>query len=178
MTDDDGAQFRERLRTLTADIADLHERLDSIISILASNAANPAPGQAAGDWDSMNREHATVAWRHLTGWVDWLITSYELHEDIPHCWYRHRALLEELHALCLAWHGANTARGTGTTDRLYWHEHLDRALPRLRAWNIRGCTADTHRPATQTPATRADHRERDAFIAADLAGRTSNPQAC
>src|SRR2546426_7833295 len=119
MTDDDGAQFRDRLPPLTADIADLHERLDGIVSMLAASAATPAPGQATGDWDSMNREQASVAWQQLTAWVDWLMQSYELHEDIPQCWYRHHAILEELHALCLAWQGANADRGAGPSDRIY-----------------------------------------------------------
>lgn len=175
MTDDDAAQFRERLRTLTGDIADLRERLDSIVTVLADTAATPAPGQVAGDWDSMTRQQATGAWQQLTAWVDWLIRSYELHEDIPNCWYRHRALLEELNALCLAWLGANSARGAGPSDRIYWHEHLERALLRLREWNIRGCTGDTHRPATGIPATAADHSDREAFIGEDLAARTGTP---
>lgn len=181
MTDSESDQFRDRLRLMTADIAFLRERVDGILSMLTDrltdNPASPAPGNAGGGWDSMNREQASGAWQHLTGWVDWFTRSYELHEEIPDCWYCHRAMLEELNALCLAWHGANAMRGTGPADRLYWHEQLDRALPRLRAWNIRGCAGDTHRPATATPARTADHRAREQFIIVDLAARPPAPQS-
>lgn len=170
MTDDEGTQFRDRLRLLTADIAYLREQIDGILTLLAQTASIPAPGKPAGGWDGMTREQATGAWQRLTAWTDWLVSAYELHEDIPDCWYEHRAMLEELNALCLAWHAANSAQGTGP-DRLYWHEQLERALPRLRAWNVRGCADDGHRPATGTPATAPDPRCREQFIRTDLAAR-------
>ena len=145
MTDDESTQVRDRLRLMTADIAFLRERVDGILTMLTDTASTPAPGNAGGGWDRMTREQATGAWQQLTGWVDWLLGAYELQEDIPACWYQHRAMLEELNALCLAWNGANAVRGTGPADRLYWHEQLDRALL--------GCAPGTSAAA---PATRTD----------------------
>ena len=121
---------------------------------------------------------ADAAWASLTAWVDWLADRYELSESLPTCWYRHGAMVEELHALHLAWHGAYYGRGTQAGGPLLWHEQLDRSMSRLHEWDRHGCASGRHR---QAPPLQHDDGQKQAraqradFIRDDARGRAEPP---
>jgi hypothetical protein len=124
-----------------------------------------------GSWQAMSQTSAAEAWRALTDWVDETVDCYALDEAIPLCWFAHGAMVEELHALHLAWLGAFTGRSFDPTARVVWHDLLARTLARIREWNRHGCAAGRHRPDTPAPPTESQRTERAAFIHADISSR-------
>ena len=173
--------LRQAVRRLTADIALLREDVDSLLEAGAQSvdAQQTALAASTNAWTAMTAEDAARAWTQLAGWVDWIVQRYELLEAIPACWYRHGALVEELHALHLAWRGAFASQSAHAGDPLIWHEHLDRALVRMRDWDRHGCAAGEHRelPAGLMPESAAGSADsRDHYIAADVAARREATQ--
>lgn len=171
--------LRTRLRLLTADVA----QLDHDLSALApdtDDATAPldqpvmsAAAPASSGWQQMPAALAVHAWHDLTGWVEELIGRYELHETIPTCWYQHGPMVEELHALQLAWYGAYAAPEALFIDPLSWHEHLNLTLARLRDWDTHGCTSGRHRSAPPPPVDPAAADLRQQHIQADVDRRAA-----
>jgi hypothetical protein len=127
-----------------------------------------------GGWQQLPAALAAQAWAELTRWVDELVARYELHEQLPTCWYRHGAMVEELHALHTSWYGAYASPQAGPADPVYWHDQLERVLTRIRTWDIRGCVSGQHRsapPPTVDPTLRS---ERGQYIDADLHRRAAH----
>lgn len=54
-------------------------------------------------WAAMEPPERRLRMRELAGWVDWLRTTFELHNQITHCWYLHSAVVEHLTALYAGW---------------------------------------------------------------------------
>lgn len=108
-----------------------------------------------GRWCWRNARAVTVdaLWEELRAWVDWLITRYVLDEQIPPCWSRHGAMIEEFTALYAGWYTAYLDIDARGFDPLAWHEALARTLSRVREWNRQGCRSDAHRedPAPLAP---------------------------
>jgi hypothetical protein len=103
------------------------------------------------NWTGLDRESASEQWTLLIEWTNWLRDRYQLHEQIPACWYAHGAHIEELSALRLAWVGAYLDPQAAPGDPATWHDLLDRTRHRLRAWDRNGCADGTHRPDLLLP---------------------------
>jgi len=148
-------------------------RLREDVDLLLLTRGETAPKAATPDasWQAMSPARAADAWAALIEWVDGLVDRYALDETIPTCWYAHGAMVEELHALHLAWLGAYTGRGSQPSDRAFWHEMLARTLGRLREWNRHGCAAGIHRPDEPAAPTEEQCTARAAFVHADLQAR-------
>jgi hypothetical protein len=194
---------RLRWRLLQADVAHLSERLDHYAAELglalneqpaATGDADvfhstASPGRAAtyegnglrnspvtvrGAWQQMPASVAADAWLALVGWVDALVERYQLHEQLPDCWYRHGSMVEELHALHVAWCGAYYGTHAMPTDQAFWHDHLERVLARISRWDLRGCISGQHRdtPLPLVEAKLAEDREH--YIQVDLRQRATS----
>ncbi len=91
-------------------------------------------------------DYATVQqWAELAGWVDWLVSTYDLlmSRSVLPCWPAHLGVVEELAALRGAWWpAATTARIKEPNDALaQWHDGLlHPCLLRLRqAFQQKSC---------------------------------------
>jgi len=125
------------------------------------------------DWRRVPAHAAPAEWAALDTWVRWLAARYALdHRELPPCWFRHGAVVEELSALrtahAIAFHPTQPA--TGPID---WHQSLGYARLRLRDWAARsGCKPGGHREDTAPqwsidPATGGYRTQIQAFIADD-----------
>jgi len=90
-------------------------------------------------------------WKQLAGWVDWLVTSYDLllSRSVLPCWPTHRGVVEELAALRTSWRAATKAdQAKDPSDALaQWHEGLlHPCLLRLRQTYQQKQCEDRHRP--------------------------------
>ena len=197
--------LRSRWRVLKADVAHFSDRLDELASDLrlvpgpvTSVEAGGSVDQAEGGefdpaavitglqlgpsivtsgWQQMPAALAAHAWPQLVAWVEALIDRYELHEQLPTCWYRHGAMVEEVHALHVAWIGAYIGFHALPTAAADWHDYLDRTLARIRGWDIRGCASGQHRGAPPPPVDPHIAIDRAEYIEADLQRRAGLEQA-
>jgi hypothetical protein len=129
----------DNLRAAVADLAAQHRALAAKV---AARHKPAAPGPLR--WDTMDRAQATLTWLWLINWVGWLTGRYQLDEEIPPCWPRHAALIEELTALCAAWHLAYDGEANPDAP-MRWHEALARTRTRLRDWDeTTRCRNGTH----------------------------------
>ena len=118
--------------------------MDDFDLIGISNEIPPA----AFRWDLLNDDDHLEYSRDVARFVDWLVIRYRLQRQIPPCWWRHGAHVEELSALFIAWRGVMEIPDR-PSSWIIWHEELARLLSRLRDhWNT-GCTPDHH---TDSPA--------------------------
>lgn len=157
-------------RSLAEQVQHLREDVDLLLA--TRHDATRSMATPARNWQTMSVTDAAAAWTALTDWVDHLVDRYALDEIIPVCWYAHGAMVEELHALHIAWLAAYAGRSTApTADRALWHELLDRARARIREWDRHGCTGGTHRPDDPLGATEAQLTARAKFVHADLQKR-------
>jgi hypothetical protein len=151
-------------------VARLREDVDLLLLTRGDSAA-PRAAVPDASWQAMSPARAADAWAALIDWIDELVERYALDETIPTCWYAHGAVVEELHALHVAWLGAYSGRAGQPSDRAYWHELLARALGRIREWNRHGCAAGTHRADDAVPPDDEQRTRRAAFVHADLQAR-------
>jgi hypothetical protein len=135
------AELGTGLQRLTTAVDELHrQHLELRDAVTARLSAGGTPRKVPDGvpwplrWRELDRDDAAHAWAWLIDWVGWLVDRYELAEEIPACWYRHPAQVEELTALAAAWHTAydESARGD---EPLLWHERFTRARARLRDWD-------------------------------------------
>jgi hypothetical protein len=171
--DDNGAQdepvdFKEQLARLREDVD---------ILLTTRDTTTRGPDVPDSSWQAMSPARAGDVWRALIEWVDDLVDRYALDETIPICWYAHGAMVEELHALHIAWLGAYTGRAGQPTDRALWQELLARTLTRLRDWNRHGCAAGTHRDDEPVEPTEQQRTARAAFVHADIHARAERDGA-
>ena len=163
--DDDGEAL-----PLAEQVQQLREDVELLL-LTRTDTARPATAPHTS-WQKMPVADAAKAWTALTEWVDELVDRYALDETIPACWYAHGAMVEELHALHVAWLAAYATRSTvPTPDRAGWHELLDRVLIRIRGWDRHGCTGGTHRPDQPLAPTEEQLTARARFVHADLQDR-------
>lgn len=94
------------------------------------------------NWREIESDERHEAAQKLIDWVHhWLIPRYALQDkDLPQCWWRHGALIEELSALHTAWLVAfdETDGGNGPIG---WHERFALGRTRMKV----GCAGGTHR---------------------------------
>ena len=177
MSEHDGDELPadEPESTLEQQLQRLREDVDLLL-LTRNDASRPAK-VVDTSWQAMSAARAADAWRALVEWVDELVERYALDETIPVCWYSHGAMLEELHALHVAWLGAYTGRGGQPSDRAVWHDLFARTLMRLRDWNRHGCAAGTHRGEQPLAPTDAQCTARAAFVHADIQARAAHDGA-
>lgn len=133
------------LADLRAAVAHLAQQYDAL------HARLPPPRRSTPDtpagpvrWDQLDRAAASMTWVWLITWVARLTDRYQLAEELPPCWPQHPPLVEELTALCSAWHTAYHA-GADPDAPLRWHEAFSRARLRLRDWDEHTrCRHGTH----------------------------------
>lgn len=122
-------------------------------------------------WAELSTGQAFDTWLDLGRWVTRLVQRFRLRpREVPPCWFRHAAAVEELTAL---WGSYLVAYGqeqpaTAASD---WLGLLADARERLAEWMSRcGCTATEHRddPETMWPDTDAEFRQ---FVGADSSSR-------
>lgn len=86
----------------------------------------------------------------LTAWVEWLVATFRLHPQIPSCWLRHPALIEELQALWFLWQHCWLPAADPTMPVSFLRE-LDWSLGRIdRHWKV-PCDTDTHKEPQAPP---------------------------
>ncbi|MFK0258493.1 hypothetical protein [Streptomyces sp. NPDC090445] len=136
------------------------------------------PGTATPDphrwvWAAMDPDERRIRMRELATWVDWLRTTFELHNVITHCWYRHPPVVEHLTALYTAW----TRTYTGETEpgrelaEADWIHTLYAFMPRLQ---LPACATGTH----HNPPPRIPHpADTEADFALYLSHATTAPTA-
>ena len=119
MATTDGASspsIEERLSTVERALALLVEQAG------AADAASPQPNRSLDNPHTVPEAQRTAAWRDLAGWLEWLVTTYELNDQWPTCWYRHAGLVEEAVALC-KWHRFATGHPSAApADATLWHD--------------------------------------------------------
>lgn len=145
--------------------------LDALVGQMLGHLPQPV------DWRRVPAHAICAEWAALDTWVRWLAARYALdHRELPPCWYRHAAVVEELSALRTAHASAfhPTQPPTGPVD---WHQSLGYARQRLRDWVARtGCKPGGHRddtaPAWATHPTPGGYRTQiQEFIADDEQAR-------
>lgn len=125
-------------------------------------------------WVDLDAEAAHNAWTRLHTWVgDVLLTRYPhittsgARPQLPPCWYRHPAAVEELSWLHTVWCRAYRTPDVSPTEAADWHDKwLPRLLERLpQLVPCRGRHTDDPVPAAATDDGFA------AFVAADVNAR-------
>jgi len=115
-------------------------------------------------WDAMEPAERRERLRELADWVDWLRVTFELHHQIPPCWYRHPPVREHLTALYMGW--LRTYAGERAPDRELaeadWINTLHGFLPRLR---LAACATGTHEaPPPLPPPPPGAERALEAYL--------------
>ena len=146
-------QIASKVSSLTATVQWLESRIDAL------ELGPIEPGRYC--WRHLRPQGAEPLWRDLLAWMDWIVDRYELHDQIPACWYRHGALIEEFTALFAAWNAAYLEPEVRGTEAAAWHDSLARVLARVREWDRQGCRDGVHRSAVTvtTPPDLAEDRE-------------------
>lgn len=102
-------------------------------------------------WEAMEPVERQQRLRDLAVWVDWIRVTFELHNTIPACWFRHPPVREHLTALYVGWvriyAGPQEPQGLAEAD---WLNTLHALTPRLKSGT---CAAGTHQPPPALPAT-------------------------
>lgn len=101
-------------------------------------------------WSAMEPAERQERLRELAVWVDWLRTTFELHNSIPTCWYRHSPVVEHLTALYAGW--IRTYAGEQVPGRelaeVDWINALHALTPRLQ---LAACAAGQHEEPPPMP---------------------------
>jgi hypothetical protein len=167
------AAIGEALTDLRASVQTLHEQQTALAQQVRTRSRHapdtvPWPLQ----FRHMNQQDASTAWAWLIDWVDWFVARYSLAEELPACWPRHGALIEELAALAAGWYTAYD--DTAPADApIVWHERLARTRARLRDWDdSTRCRNGTHTPRRLELDWPSAWRDDALAVArADIAGR-------
>lgn len=111
---------------------------------MSGEFGEPAPVPIV--WNDLSTGEAFDVWTDLGHFVTKLVRRYRIRpREIPPCWYRHGAAVEELTAL---WGAHQVAYGTdqAASSAAEWHRILAETRVHLAEWMSRcGCTATEHR---------------------------------
>lgn len=112
-------------------------------------------------WADMGSEEREQRLTELVEWVDWLVETYELRNQVARCWYQHPRLVELFSALFIGWVRTYVGDPTKLSTRaeLDWIKELYALLPRL---NSASCQTAHFDPA---PATYSMREAFDAWLA-------------
>ncbi|MER6314447.1 hypothetical protein ABT237_11840 [Streptomyces sp. NPDC001581] len=101
-------------------------------------------------WAAMDPQERRIRMRELGTWVDWLRRTFELHNTITHCWYRHSAVVEHLTALYTGWirtYAGDEAPGRELAEA-DWINTLHAFAPRLQ---LAACATTHQEPPLIVP---------------------------
>lgn len=114
----------------------------------------PPPPPRRWVWEAMAPDERRQRLRELGEWVAWLRRTFELHNQLPPCWYQHPPVVEHLTALYIGWvrtYAAPTEpQGLAEAE---WLNTLHALLPRL---GLATCAAGTHDAAPIPPRPHED----------------------
>ncbi|WP_331756603.1 hypothetical protein [Streptomyces sp. NBC_01568] len=124
-------------------------------------------------WAAMEPRERRIRMRELGGWVDWLRRTFELHNTVTHCWYRHPAVVEHLTALYAGWmrtYAGEEAPGRELAEA-DWINTLHAFAPRLQ---LAACATGTHQePPLIVPPPARSHEDFELYL--KLSDATSAP---
>ncbi|MER6684556.1 hypothetical protein [Streptomyces olivaceoviridis] len=105
-------------------------------------------------WADMGLEEREQRLTELVEWVDWLVETYELRNQVARCWFRHSRLIELFSALFIGWVRTYVGDPTKLSIRaeLDWIKELYALLPLL---NSASCQAAHVDPPASTYSMRA-----------------------
>lgn len=105
-------------------------------------------------WEAMEPAERIQRLHELADWVKWLRTRYELHNDIPSCWYRHPPVLERLTALYAGYARTYIAPSPGRDHaEIEWIQALNSMVPQLKRPSCSGGHQDPpHRKRDEAAA--------------------------
>ncbi|MFE2092388.1 hypothetical protein [Streptomyces sp. NPDC059460] len=108
-------------------------------------------------WAAMQPSERRARMRELATWVAWLRRTFELHNNIPPCWYRHPPVVEHLTALYTGWlrtYAGEQAAGRELAEA-DWINTLHNFTPRLQ---LAACASGRHQdpPPLVPPPPDAD----------------------
>jgi hypothetical protein len=132
--------------------------------LLGVPAANPVR------WSELDPAETEQTLVELAEWVCWLAERYQLDgREVPACWWRHGAVVEELTGLWGSWQVAYDD-GQSAAAMAYCHLVLNDTRSRLRQWWSRtGCTAPEHRGGAAQPWLDVDNDQWwERFVAGDV----------
>lgn len=101
------------------------------------------------NWWKLDSEERRITLEDLQTFVLKLTEYYVLAEQvIPHCWYKHTALIQELLALFQYRNQQQFAQGASVQGAIDFHtQFVQNTIPRLRGWvTDMGCNASQHFP--------------------------------
>ncbi|MEW1723852.1 hypothetical protein [Streptomyces sp. NPDC093109] len=140
--------------------------------------ALPAPTAEAGPeprrwvWEAMDPPERRQRLRELAQWVDWLRRTFELHNQIPSCWYRHPPVVEHLTALYTGW--VRTYAGEEAPGRELaeadWINTLHAFTPRLQ---LAACATGAHEPLPVPPPPPGAQEDFETYLV--TSGATTAP---
>ncbi|WP_238545396.1 MULTISPECIES: hypothetical protein [Streptomyces] len=108
-------------------------------------------------WAAMPPAERRMKMRELADWVSWLTATFELHNRMPPCWYRHTAVVEHLTALYAAWvRSYCTPTGHRELAEVEWISMLHAFAPHLQ---VASCATGTHQEPPPRSAVRPDAQE-------------------
>ncbi|MER7688721.1 hypothetical protein [Streptomyces sp. NPDC097610] len=86
-------------------------------------------------WADMSPDEREQRLTELVEWVEWLVDTYELRNQVARCWYRHPRLIELFSALFIGWVRTYVGDPTKLSTRaeLDWIKELYAVLPRLNS---------------------------------------------
>ncbi|MET8537248.1 hypothetical protein ABZV67_37010 [Streptomyces sp. NPDC005065] len=145
----------------------MSDALDNPASLWPAPATPPHEPQQ-WVWAAMEPSERRQRLRELAGWVDWLRRTFELHNHIPPCWYRHPPVVEHLTALYVGW--LRTYAGERAAGRELaegdWINTLHNFTPRLQ---LAACASGRHQdpPPLVAPPPGADEAFEVYLLTAD-----------
>ncbi|MEV6312607.1 hypothetical protein AB0M10_28975 [Streptomyces sp. NPDC051840] len=120
------------------------------VSLWPDLTPEPQPEPQRWVWSAIEPTERRQRLRELAEWADWLRTTFELHNTIPRCWYRHPPVVEHLTALYAGW--IRTYAGDRPPGRELaeadWISTLHAFLPRLQ---LAACAGGRHEPPPPLP---------------------------
>ncbi|MEU1217149.1 hypothetical protein ABZ424_33120 [Streptomyces sp. NPDC005790] len=132
--------------------------LDNPASLWPAMPSEAQPEPQRWVWAAMDPMDRRQRLRELAAWVDWLRATFELHNSIPPCWYRHPPVVEHLTALYAGW--IRTYAGEQVPGRELaeadWINTLHAFTPRLQ---LAACATGMHQAPPPAPPVRPGGEE-------------------
>ncbi|MEU9480717.1 hypothetical protein [Streptomyces sp. NPDC048191] len=99
-------------------------------------------------WSDMDPGDREKRLGELTLWVDWLIKTYDLRNQIARCWYQHTRIVEHLTALYIGWVRTYAGDPTklGLRAEAEWIKDLYAFLPRLNSASCQTSHMESPKP--------------------------------
>ncbi|MDP5317403.1 hypothetical protein [Streptomyces poriferorum] len=142
--------------------------LDNPASLWPALPPQEQPEPQRWVWAAMDPADRRARLRELAIWVDWLRSTFELHNNIPQCWYRHPPVVEHLTALYVGWirtYAGDQAPGRELAEA-DWINTLHAVTPRLQ---LAACATGRHEePPAAPPVRQQAAQEFEAYLNTSL----------